>query len=384
MQTHGENFRDFIKEDQIKNNSKNLLSFSLNTINELKNDYLTLIRCTYPFCKCGKCISKSTKEKEILPNLKYGNISSTYNNQYIWKSVEKKFPLQDNFENNKKGNSNKSRFDNCFKEHLKSGLVSVMKNDYIPMQTEPNQQIIHKDNIEISSKSPFIGRSNYSIMFPGWQLSSSNGTNKKSFSGKDLDKKNEIAFTGKSSYQQNFERFEERYYTNDRASPILKKDNLEINGKLNSETTTKETYKHYDYTYSKNLSEKNKFNKNESKIFIKSNNYSKDSFLSSYERAFMLNNLSCKNVGNNKINLNNNIINEEYEINNNFYQNANHQIGTAFDKNLNNFNNITYNNCNDSQVRNDLNKDLEIITHIKPNKNIKKNSKFNKMEILMD
>ncbi len=286
---------EYLHSENNKHISPKFEYNSTENINQIKQDYLNLIRCSYPFCKCGKCISKNTKEKEILPNLHYGNINSTYNNQYIWKATEKNF-LQ-NEKEYQKIIGNKSRLDECFKHHLKSGLVSVMKNDYVAMQTEPNHQIIQKNNIEISRESPFIGRSNYSIMFPGWSISKNKNENKEFNS----EKKTNIAFNAKSSYQHNYERFDDRYYSNDRVAPILKKDNLEVNGKLITETTSKETYKAHDFTNQSNITLKSNVKKNDCSANFMNLIFptSKNSFLSSYERAFMLNNLSSSGISNN-------------------------------------------------------------------------------------
>lgn len=290
-----------LKTTNNQNNDQNT------KLNDLKSDYLSLIRCTYPYCNCGKCIFKNTKEKEkqrTNNNLPYGNISTTYNNQYNYIN-------NPNNNNNKNQNlnsnnntikdskdqklivsQNKSRLDNCFKEHLKSGFTSIMKSDYIAIQTEPNtQMILQKDNIEISSKSPFIGRSNYAMMFPGWEISAA-ASGRSDFSSP--QKKSEIAFTAKSNYQQNFERFEDRYYNEKRASPILKKDNLEVNGPMLTETTSQKAFQAYDFFVAKSFNEKSTRKKNDSDNFksLPGNRcYSKDAFLSSYERAFMLNNL---------------------------------------------------------------------------------------------
>lgn len=233
--------------------------------------------CTYPFCNCYKCkmnIQKDYQMKKNKNNLSYNNNttdSSTNQNSLITNS------------NRKKGNI--SLLDNCFKEHLKSGLQSVMKRDFKNMQLETNESFVPKDNTN-SKGSPFIGRTTNSIMYPEFLISPKR---KKPYISEDLLK---IPFSGNSSYKENYEKFDDRYYK-EKILPFLKKDNLETIGKLITETTTKETYKNYNTDESSKsplIIQKNKIS------FKDKNSFSnlgiappniKDNYMSQYRRSYI-------------------------------------------------------------------------------------------------
>jgi len=250
--------------------------------NEVVKEYLNLIRCTYPYCNCGKCILRKNREHSSSPNYNYDkNIRSIYRNEYHWKSPVKIDHLK---------NAQISRIDKGFKEHLKSGLISVTKNDYKNIaSTEPNLNTEpipkSKKNMEndVRMDIPFLGRSSYETLYPNWQTF--------------IDKKNRInseikasiPFNGKSSYKETFGKIEKKYYI-EKASPILKKDNLEVGvSELITQTTSGEFYKPIDLKKSKDL---NNIKTTYSVFpgFMVSAPYSKDSFMSTYERAFMNNN----------------------------------------------------------------------------------------------
>lgn len=400
---------------------------------EIIEDYLELIRCSYPYCNCGKCITKRYSHHP--PNYQYEkNLKSSYKNEFNWKkSDDKKIGID-----GKKPIIQNIGLDNCFKEHLKTSLISVMKNDYsknfklkedlvlnnfknqkekvtknndntnltikinnnntsnfnynnigneketvksrsqakINTSNTINQQSngymkltktnnfntldnsknynINKENIEnqhrinVNSKNnnfglnindikenktindknsscnnnnkltkldikseiinnndnndktlipPFIGRSSYERMYPDWHTVKVIKEKVKSTVYES------VPFNARSSYQDNFYQHEKRYYV-DRAAPILKSDNLESSGKLINESTTKQAYKPIDY---KNYNKLNNKSVNVSKrpSSIVPAPYSKDSFLSSYERAFMYNNLRNKS---NQRNVNRSVI----------------------------------------------------------------------------
>jgi len=265
------------------NNFENFKSHILKPVNqnEVIKDYLNLVRCTFPYCNCGKCILKKNREHALSPNYNYDkNIKSMYKNQFQWKSPEKTDQIK---------YSKMSRLDKGFKEHLKSGLISVMRNDFKNVvSTEPNSEPVPKSrkNLEntVQMNIPFLGRSSYETLYPDWQTS--------------IDKKNRInseakiliPFSGKSSYKETFGNIEKKYYI-ERASPILKKDNLEVGnfGELITLTTSNEFYKPIDLQKSKDMNN----NRTQYSAFpgmILSAPYTKDSFMSSYERAFMNNN----------------------------------------------------------------------------------------------
>ena len=250
---------------------------------EILQDYLDLIRCSYPYCNCGTCILRKNKKLQINSDYSYGKgTKSMYRNQFLWNTPEK------NTQNDKQINkeTNKGRLDIQSKDHLKSGYVSIMKNDYKSIPTEVSEQIIQSGNFKSNSPSPFLGRSNYSIMYPNWEVT------------KNIKKKPDeiisqnIPFSGKSSYKENYERFEKRFYI-DRPVPILKKDNIEINGRILTETTNKETFKPIDYNKVKDF---NGYSDLKHKSLVLTAPYCKDSFLSSYEKAFMFHSSKNKNM----------------------------------------------------------------------------------------
>ena len=174
-----------VKEYQNQNNNEQII------------EYRNLIRCTSPYCNCGNCILKKNRDKDIIHNLPYGkNTKSIYRDQYQWAN-----PENQDINNEIKNNIKKGNLDNCFKEYLKNGLVSVMKNDYKPFISEPHEQFIPKDNLNNSSHPPFLGRSNYAMNFQDWHISA---INKNHLNHNTLSN---VPFSGKSSYKENFERF---------------------------------------------------------------------------------------------------------------------------------------------------------------------------------
>jgi hypothetical protein len=203
-----------------------------------------------------------------------------YKNQFQWNDPEKTYQLK---------YVKMSRLDKGFKEHLKSGLISVMRNDFKNItSTEPNSEPVPKSrkNLEntVQMNTPFLGRSSYETLYPNWQTS----INKRNRISSEA--KVSIPFSGKSSYKETFGNIEKRYYI-EKASPIFKKDNLEVGnlGELIALTTCNEFYKPIDLQKSKDLN----FIRTEHSGFpglMVSAPYTKDSFMSSYERAFMYNN----------------------------------------------------------------------------------------------
>ena len=262
---------------------------TINTINTINNSYKKSEQpnCNYPFCNCYKCktnIERDTKNKRLNNINNNNNNNNIFNNLIIQTTEESNTnPLSINNYSVKKTKANNSILDNCFKEHLKSGLQSVMKRDYKILQIETNESIVPKDSMHNNNKgSPFIGRTTNSIMYPEFIISPKR---KKPYISEDLLK---IPFSGSSSYKENYEKFDDRYYL-EKIPPFLKKDNLETIGKMITETTSKETYKNLYLN-----STKNKINKKENYKF--SNNFShlgfnppqlKDNYLSQYRRAYI-------------------------------------------------------------------------------------------------
>lgn len=182
-------------------------------------------------------------------------------------------------ESKKKGNT--SSMDNVFKEHI--DLKSVMKKDFISnIPFETNESIIPKAILKCNKGSPFIGRTTNSIMFPEFIISP-----KKKNSENSIDYL-KIPFSGNSSYKENYNKFEDRYYK-EKNHPIIKKDNLENMGKRIMETTNKESYKNIKSKYNKDKG------KNNFKHLYSFSNLginppiNKDSYLSHYRREYIFN-----------------------------------------------------------------------------------------------
>ena len=276
------------------NNNFNLSSPKSNKKNNLDSisseAYKSLATCSYPFCNCIKCKINQEKDAKNKQNLK----KSYSNYQNILETTDSNSPNQKSYlHSESKNKSNISILDNCFKEYLKSGLQSVMKRDFISNRIETSESIIPKDSILNSNKgSPFIGRSMNSIMFPEFLISPKK---KKPHISEDLLK---IPFSGNSAYKENYEKFDDRYYM-EKASPFLKKDNLESMGRLITETTSQNTYK-------KNLnleSNKEKLKQN----FKDINSYSnlginpphyKDNYMSQYKRSYIFDKENAKKNAN--------------------------------------------------------------------------------------
>jgi flagellar biosynthesis GTPase FlhF len=271
--------------------------------NVILDDYLDLIRCSYPYCNCGKCISKKLAHKS--PNHKYNDLGSMYKKDHNWKENEKK-------EENETINRNKIHEKNTVKNNnLKDALLSEMrreknkntkieekennknllrenKNEKINGQYETNLRNSQKGNNinEINDKDhrPFIGRSNYDTMFPNWKLlkNAKDEAERKPWEN--------IPFISNSNYQEKFIRHNNDVYA-DKRSPIMNYASLEQKGEsIQKEGAYKELFKPIDY---QNFKEINYTPKKRGDMIV-SGPYSKNSFLSSYEKAFMYNNLSVK------------------------------------------------------------------------------------------
>jgi hypothetical protein len=298
------------KENEI---SENLQKTKTQQKNENKNDYLNLIRCSYPYCNCGKCIQKKNRDYKTSPDYNYQrNMSSNYKNEFEWKEGIKTQLL-------KKGKI--SHLDQGYKEHIKNALESVAHKDYKNQDknkkesntinnlytntysninntcTNPNSYDIknkndkedintkyhknsNKDNL-LNIDVPFFGRSSYATQFPHWNTfidRKPNNINNKII-------RDNVAFIGMSSYTENYPNFDDKHYR-EKINPVLKKDNLEIkNVKMICSTSTGQTYKPLDYNMAKCLNSKTTKSCNLPNIWS-APNY-KDCFMSTYEKAFM-------------------------------------------------------------------------------------------------
>jgi hypothetical protein len=251
--------------------------------------------CTYPFCNCYNCkinIQTETAIKQNQQNINKQNINKNAQNPQNPQNINYITPEKPNKSYNpntinqtdtKKKSNLSSVLDNCYKEHLKSGLQSVMKRDFNNQRIETNESFVPKENLNDQKGSPFLGRSINSINYPEYLISPKR---KGPYISEDLLK---IPFSGSSSYQETFEKFDDRYYQ-EKLLPFLKKDNLETIGNFITETTSKNTYKNM-------FTDKNENNGSLKKRSFKDvNSFSimginppghKDDFLSQYKRAYL-------------------------------------------------------------------------------------------------
>lgn len=291
-----------IYKEKINVNKENL-SKTLNNTNFV-NEYLNLVRCSKPYCTCANCIQNNNKNIHKLPTYSYqSNIKSNYQNEYNWKQQEKAQSFQ---------KAKLSHFDKAFKEYIKPGLESVMHKDYKNTNDNMKNFLNNKDTneinlTEISENSrnqrgslknrdnniqmsiPFLGRSSYDTQFPQWNNSIAYKKIKleKNYQG------NEVPFSGKSSYMETYGSIEDKYYR-EKTNPILKKDNLEVgSGNFLTYTSTGNTYRPVDYKMARDLNNMKSNFVNEP-ANLRTAPFSKDSFLSSYEKAFMGNRLFTK------------------------------------------------------------------------------------------
>lgn len=290
------------KENNIRN-YKESLSKTLNKTNFV-SEYLNLVRCSQPYCTCANCIQKKNKDINKLPTYSYqANIKSNYRNEFDWKQQDKATSFQ---------NAKMSHLDKGFKEYIKPGLESVMHKDYKNTSENIYYNTISRENLnennltelsdnnknqlkslknrnsDVQMNVPFLGRSSYDTQFPQWSTMANNKTKYEKHI-----MNNEIPFSGKSSYMSTYGNFEDKYYK-EKTNPILKKDNLEVgSGNLITYTSTGDTYRPLDYKMVKDLNSL-KSARDNAPANLRTAPFSKDSFLSTYEKAFMGNHLITK------------------------------------------------------------------------------------------
>jgi len=266
-QQQGKNENNYTKINKYSNNIKNF-NTNTNTFNNNSNDNVHL---------------NSNTNKDIKITNDGSSISTT--NLNILNNCNIKKNLNDSSSINK-NNNNIAQGNHSNYNTLLAANNNKSKNKNSNSNSNNNINNLEANSNNTSLKSPFIGRSSYEQMYPDWH-------SQKVIKEKVLSKVLEsVPFNGRSSYQNDFHQHEMRYYV-DRAAPIIKLDNLESSGKLVNETTTNQSYKPIDYT---NFNQLNRQEVNVSKrpSSIVPAPYSKDSFLSSYEKAFMYNNLRNK------------------------------------------------------------------------------------------
>jgi hypothetical protein len=273
-----------LKKEEYKNSSNQINNYSLNINNNFQNtfnnqDYLK---------KKFQNIYNSDNKNNLKNRKNYANYEKknfNHNNLDI-KTDESNYSNLFTNESKSRKQSNLSSMDNIFKKHI--GLQSVMKRDFINnnncnIRIETSESIIPKGILDAHKGSPFIGRSTNSIMFQNFEISP-NTKNKDNSINKVFLK---IPFSGISSYKENYNKFEDRYYI-DKITPILKKDNLENFGKRIMETTNKASYKNIKFNYKNFSKDKNSYKQLYSIANLGINPpQNKDIYMSHYRREFI-------------------------------------------------------------------------------------------------
>lgn len=182
-------------------------------------------RVTVPLCTCGKCILRRNHDLNSVLKYPYPkNLSSTYNAEHNRKPLKNSC---DFFNRSKQNN-----FDNCYREHLPSLLMSTMKFDYKPFKVKFDPSRVEKTPIE---SIPFYGRSSYRVSYPGWEppSKSTDRTGKLPFI--------KVPFRGNSNYLENYKKFDTEALKN--KYPIMKPyDNLDFKGKIQNDSLMRDSY----------------------------------------------------------------------------------------------------------------------------------------------
>jgi hypothetical protein len=275
-----------LKKNLNFSNNKNIKNKITNYFNK---DYKN--KCNLSLCNCINCRLIKEKEFEIKnhTNMEKDNKDNYKNNLNTNTKIYKNLNICSNSNESNLNYYclNTNDMENTYKNYL------GMKKNYFNNNIEINNRFDTNEskntkNILAHKATPFIGRSMNSIMFSSYKFSPKIFFNNK----KNILKNSHghgyinIPFHGKSSYKENFSKFEDKYYI-DKISPILKKDNLENFGKIILETTNKESYKNIKFNYNKV--------KNNFKNFYAFSNLgiyppqNKDIYLSSYKREFIYN-----------------------------------------------------------------------------------------------
>ena len=200
-------------------------------------------------CYCGKCNKRRQTRTNVTVFPYSKDMQSSYISSFIKQKIENS-PILYN-------KSKHSNFDNEYKEHLTSGLISTHKNDYKPLKIE--SYIAKKE--EVKTFIPFIGSSSYQNAYLNWPITQIKKQNKI----ENLDFT--IPLRGDSNYKEAFSQYNElnykRYIADKPASCI------ELSGaKLNCQTNNRDDYKSSDIgliqhylgkRYDKNLIEKSSF-----------------------------------------------------------------------------------------------------------------------------
>ena len=112
---------------------------------------------TVPKCTCGKCIVRRLRENLFTPFPYAKDLSSTYKDDYDWKTNPKEGPEY----NRSKHNS----FEGAYKEHIPTSLISTAKMSYKPFKVREEKK---QRPEETPYQIPFIGKSTYNRHYPDW------------------------------------------------------------------------------------------------------------------------------------------------------------------------------------------------------------------------
>ena len=222
-----------------------------------------------PYCTCGKCLVIRSR-KDALGGLPYNkNLNSVYSQDFGWKSPgSSSSPVYNKAKH--------SAFEDVYKEHLPTGLLSTMKLDYKPFLVKMEET---KNNEMIVKSIPFIGRSTNSCMFPGW------GSSKLGNADDVACPEIKVPLRGKSNYKENYERYEPRFYS-ERQSPVIARPTLGFFGQFNGETSFKNSYVPIDLNQPHYFPKGKKIKAVIEKSQIINPPLPKSNFLSNYEQSF--------------------------------------------------------------------------------------------------
>jgi hypothetical protein len=230
-----------------------------------------------PVCTCGKCIVRRLRTS-LFPNFPYGkNIGSVYSKDFAWND-----PLKLPSVYNK---SKHSGFENTYKEHLPTALISTNKFDYRPFKINP--QPIKEQKLIIDS-APFSGSSTYNSTYLNWGSAGIPKNEKPQFH--DI----KIPLRGRSNYKESYFLYDPAFYNKGRAINFSK-DTLEFYGKLKPDTTMKLSYRPVDF------SDKHYFNNDKIKRFeiekcqLVPAPFPKSNFVSTYSTGYVdMNEKKCQ------------------------------------------------------------------------------------------
>ena len=192
---------------------------------------------TVPKCTCGKCIVRRLRENLFTPFPYAKDLSSTYKNDYDWKTNPKEDPDLDY--NRSKHNS----FEGAYKEHIPTSLISTAKMSYKPFKVKEEQK---KKPDDEPYKVPFIGKSTYNRHYPDWGVGEQTGDQ--------VPPPEEIIvpLRGVPNYKESYPRYDDKYYGS--GEPLnFTKPTLKFDGEIDPRTTYNEAFKPTD------LSNKNYF-----------------------------------------------------------------------------------------------------------------------------